>query len=157
MDATDSPEGRQGNREKYRRKGDLHFALVAEKEVATEHAQRRNPDLKALWGDIHASGVEGADAATSAWIAGQCNRVLGQALAQEEEKLHGGSREYGQGGGAAGFSEFKVLQPLERGAPTKSIVGTRWVVIWKLRRLVWLRKTTRVRARREAAWAPQAV
>ena len=44
--------------------GDLHFTLVSEKEVVADRAQWRNPDLKARWGAIHASGAEGADAAT---------------------------------------------------------------------------------------------
>ena len=46
------------DQEMHRRMGDLHLALVAEKEVVTGHAQWRNPDLKARWGAIHAPGVE---------------------------------------------------------------------------------------------------
>ena len=60
------------------RVGYLHVTFAADKEGVEGHAQRRNPDLKARWADTHASAVEIADAAFSAWTAVECNRVLGQ-------------------------------------------------------------------------------
>ena len=32
--------------------------------------------------------VEGVDGTISAWVADECNRVLGQELSQEEEETH---------------------------------------------------------------------
>ena len=69
------------------RAGDLHLAFVADEEVAKKHAQRRNPDLKARLDATRSSVVEGVGAATSAWDAGECNRVLGQESTEEEKKL----------------------------------------------------------------------
>ena len=66
------------------------WVIVAEKEVARERAQGQNPDLKARWEATHATAAKGAGDATSAWIAGECNRVFGQELPRKEEKSHGG-------------------------------------------------------------------
>ena len=64
-----------GNQEKRCRVGALHFASVAGKEVVREHAQWRNSDLKSRWAAAHASAVDGVDAAVSARIAQDRNRV----------------------------------------------------------------------------------
>ena len=68
--------------------GDLHLALDADTGVAKEHALSRYPDLKARWDATHASLAERVDAATSAWIAGERDRVSGQELT-EEYKVRG--------------------------------------------------------------------
>ena len=87
MDAVeDSGElfGNQGNRY---RAGDLHLASAAGKEVAKEHAQLRNRDREVRWNALHGPTVEGVGAAISPSNADECNRVSGQKLTEEEEKM----------------------------------------------------------------------
>ena len=60
-----------GNQAKRRRVGDPLSAFVAEQEVAKEHAQWRNRDLKSRLNASAASVVGGVDAAISAWVAGE--------------------------------------------------------------------------------------
>ena len=69
--------------------GDLHSAFVVDKEVVKEHAQWRNPSLKARWEAARASATDGMDGAISAWIAGERNRVSGRELTEDEEKSPG--------------------------------------------------------------------
>ena len=58
------------------RLSDLHLAIVADKNIVEEHAQRRGPEAKALRDADHASPVGGVDAAISGWTAGECSRLL---------------------------------------------------------------------------------
>ena len=58
----------------------LHLASVVDREAAEEHAQWRNPELKAHWVVTHASRVEGGGAAISAWAAEESKRALGRGL-----------------------------------------------------------------------------
>ena len=73
------------NEEKRHDAGDLQVACLAGKEVVKGHAQWRNPDLKARRDATPASPVEGVNAAITARIAEECDRVLGQELTEEEE------------------------------------------------------------------------
>ena len=50
--------------------------------------------------------VEGAEAAISAWIAGECDRVLLHELRAEEEKLHGLLVSAAKGGAATWWEEI---------------------------------------------------
>ena len=56
--------------------------------VAQAHAQWWPPDLKPKVGVNPSAAVDGVDGAISAWVADECNRVLGQELSQEEEEMH---------------------------------------------------------------------
>ena len=78
------------NQGKCCRAGDLQLALIAEQEVVKGHVQSRNPDPKARRNATHASAVEGAGAAISAWDAEECNPVSGQNLTGAEGKSRGG-------------------------------------------------------------------
>ena len=54
--------------------------------AAQAHAQWWSPDLKSKMEASPSDAVEGVDGAISAWVADECNRVLGQELPQEEAK-----------------------------------------------------------------------
>ena len=58
--------------------GNLHLAVVADKEVAKGPARRRTPDLKSRSDAAQAAAAEGEKAAISAWVAEEYNRALGQ-------------------------------------------------------------------------------
>ena len=66
----------------------LRAALVADTEVAEERGQWWNPELQWRAGATQFSVAEGMGPATSAWAADECNRVWGQGLSGEEDKLH---------------------------------------------------------------------
>ena len=70
--------------------GDRHLASVAEREVVTDHVPWRDPCSGTRWDATLASAAEGADAATPARIAVECNRASGQELTEEEGNSHGG-------------------------------------------------------------------
>ena len=61
----------------------LGSAFVADKEVAKEHTQRRNPELMPRQGATRPSVVEGAGNAISARVAEGRGRALGQELTDE--------------------------------------------------------------------------
>ena len=108
-----------GNQDSRFRAGGLRKAFVAERKVATRHAQWRNPDWKARRNVLCASAAEGAGSALSGRIADGCKCVFGQEFSAEEEKLHGD------------FSarvKFEAFQPLKGRAPSKPILDTRWVL-----------------------------
>ena len=56
-DAVRNSDDLHGNRGQRCRVGDLYLDWVADKEVAKEHAQWRDPDLQARWGGADASAV----------------------------------------------------------------------------------------------------
>ena len=55
--------------------------------AAQAHAQWRSPDLKPKMEASPSEAVEGVDGAISAWVADECNCVLGQEFPQEEEEM----------------------------------------------------------------------
>ena len=63
--------------------GDLHFAFVADKEVAKEHARRRRSDMRGKIDSQTRKGpgasyiVDGEGPILSPWVAEECNRVSG--------------------------------------------------------------------------------
>ena len=62
-----------------RPRGDaLAAALVEDRRVVQEHAQWWSPPTKPQVGAVHSSAAEGVDGAVSAWVADECNRVMGQ-------------------------------------------------------------------------------
>ena len=50
----------------------------------------------------------GLGAATSAWVADECNRVPGQERSEEEEELHGDAARNTKVRGLSGWGHFKV-------------------------------------------------
>ena len=62
----------------------LRSAFAADKEVVNEHARWWNSELKSQVEASRSSAVGGVEAAISAWVADDCNRVLGQVLSEQE-------------------------------------------------------------------------
>ena len=62
------------------RRDPLRAASDAENEAVRERARWRTSELKAQVDTSRATAVEGVEAAISAWVADECNRVLGQEL-----------------------------------------------------------------------------
>ena len=56
----------------------IHLAFVADKEIVKEHAQLREPGMRAHWDAATAPPWAGVGAATSAWAADQRNEALGR-------------------------------------------------------------------------------
>ena len=56
--------------------------------VGHAHAQWWSLDLKPKLEVNSSAAVDGVDGATSAWVADECNRALGQELPEEEEEMH---------------------------------------------------------------------
>ena len=77
-----------GNLEKRPSGEALEMPSAADLEVAKEHAQKKNSELKPLVDANRSSVVEAADRAVPASVAGECNRELGQELPPEEEEQH---------------------------------------------------------------------
>ena len=50
--------------------------------VAQAHAQRWPPELKPKLEVNPSAAVEGVDGAISAWVADECNRILGRGLSR---------------------------------------------------------------------------
>ena len=110
-----------------RRVEDRHLALVVDKEVIQEHAQRWDPGMKVHWDATHASPLEGADTAISAWVADQRKK------ADEEEvywKLVSAATEHE----LAAWRKFKAFKPGAVGTPSQEIVDTRLVERRRARR-----------------------
>ena len=76
-DATDTSKEMPMTQEKRCPVHDLHVACVAGKEVLSEHAQWREPRMRAHKVAAYAPPSEGVGAAISSWAAGQYNSALG--------------------------------------------------------------------------------
>ena len=68
-DSAQNSEESRGNEEAHCRVGALHLASVEDKELAKEHARRRNPDLKVGRDAVHAYTAEGVGAVTPTRLA----------------------------------------------------------------------------------------
>ena len=98
-----------GKRGERCRVSDRRSASVADKEVAGEHPQGGNPDRKERRDPNHASAAEGQDAAISAWIAEERNRISGRELGGEEGKFHGGVASAARNRGLNACKESKLF------------------------------------------------
>ena len=68
--------------------GALAAAPAVDTSVVKEHSQLWNPAMEPQVEAPQSSEVEGVDGAISAWLADECNRLLGQALSLDAEKMH---------------------------------------------------------------------
>ena len=132
VDAVENSDEYHGNRETRRRVGNLHLAVVVGKEVGKRHAPGRNHDLMARWDATHASAAEGVDGASSARIAEERNRVLGQERNEEEGKLHGSVASAAEEGALSAREKFMVSAAVGGRAPSKPIVDARRVLTWEM-------------------------
>ena len=65
----------------------LRAAFVADKSAEKERAQWRNSDLKPQADAPRPSAVAGVEEPILAWVADDCNQVLGQDLSEEKDKM----------------------------------------------------------------------
>ena len=99
---------------------------MTDTEVEKGHNQWRNPELRARGGATRPSVLEGVEAAISAWVAEECNRVLGQDLAEEGEELHTNEREL------SAWKRFEAFKPLQESGKSESVGNTRWAPTWRM-------------------------
>ena len=92
-DATDTSGDSAVTQGKRCRTSGHHLTFAVDKEIVEEHAQWRDPQMRAHCDVNHASPLGGADAAISAWAAEERKRVSSQELAEGKEKAHRGSGE----------------------------------------------------------------
>ena len=108
------------------RASDLHSVFVAGEEIVNGRPEYWEPEIKAHWDATHAPPAGGVAAATSTWTAAERSRVSDQELVAGGEKLHVGSASVAQERAIGDWGKFKVFQPVEEGALSKSVVDTRW-------------------------------
>ena len=131
-------EGPSRNQKKRRRFDGLCLALLADKEVAREHPNRRNPELRSRADATRTFVVEGVGGAKSAWVAEECNRILGKELEGEEVKLYADLARGAKERELSDWQQSKVLRPLREAvtpnlawAPGRRSPG-RWRVVRKV-------------------------
>ena len=100
--------------------------------VVQAHAQWGPPELKAILGVNPSASVEGVDGVSSAWVADECNRVLGQELPQEEEDKHVDLANAGKQRELAAWGKFEVVAPRTACHSQQQIIQTRWAITWNM-------------------------
>ena len=93
--------------------------------AAQAHAQWWSPDLKSKMEASPSDAVEGVDGAISARVADECNRILRQELAPEEEEMRANLVTAGKQRELAAWGKFDVFSPTEVRKVQKQIVQTR--------------------------------
>ena len=76
--------------------------------------------------------VEGVDTAISAWVADECNRVLGKELTDDEVSSHPALAQDAKIKELLAWNTFKVFNPVMATEVNKKVVDTRWVLTWKM-------------------------
>ena len=72
--------------------------------------------------------VGGLDAALSAWVANECDRVLGQELTAQDERLFAVEVSQAKGVELEAWRSFKVLSPIYSSEASKPAIATRWAL-----------------------------
>ena len=70
------------------------------------------------------SGLDGGGPVLSAWVAGECYRVLGQELAEEGGRLHAYLVRKAKGRESDAWDQPKVYSPLKMGPQSKDVGDT---------------------------------
>ena len=137
QEATESDIPNQ-TQEKRRRKGNLRLAFVANTEVVTGYGQWWHPEMKSRLDtqarkDLSRSVVaDGTGAVMSAWVAEERNRMRGQELTEEEEKLEKGSASEAKERELRARKQFNVSPLIKGGNQSQAIAETPWVLTWKV-------------------------
>ena len=76
--------------------------------------------------------VEGSDEAVTAWVADECNRVLGQELSVEEELSCKELAHEGKMRELEAWKKFKVFSSVKESDISKTVIDSRWVSTWKM-------------------------
>ena len=112
-----------------RRKRDApSAAFVADKEVVKEHAQWRDSESRPPVGASRSSAVVGLEAAISARVADEYNRVLGRGSTEGGETAHANLVREAEAKWPDAWKSSQVSNPLRAGDVGKPAVGIRWVL-----------------------------
>ena len=95
--------------------------------AAQAHAQWWSPDLKPKLEVIPSDVAEGVDGATSAWVADECNRALGQKLPKEGKEMRAELAQEGKRRELEAWGKFEAFVPLDASKVQKQLIDTRWV------------------------------
>ena len=120
------------NQEKRCRVEVLRAAFVSAKEVVKGHARRRHPELESRLDATRTSVLAGVDVAISAWVAEECNRVLGQEVTEEEAKFHSGMAREATEQESRAWKQFKAFKPLRVSEISDSVASNRRAPTWKM-------------------------
>ena len=77
------------------------------------------------------SGIDGMEAAFTAWVAQICDRPSGQELSQDEERQFATEVIAAKNRELDAWGKFQVFSPISSGKVSKDVVDTRWVLTWK--------------------------
>ena len=106
--------------------------LVVDLAAAKEHAQWWSSHLKPQLTALNHQMVAGSDEAVSAWVADECNRILGQELTAEEEMACQELVHEGEMRELEARKKFKVFSSVGEGAISKKVIDSRWALTWKM-------------------------
>ena len=95
--------------------------------VVNTHAQWWSSDLKPQMTALSHQMIEGNDEAASAWVADECNRVLGQELSAEEELSCKELAHEGKMRELEAWKKFKVFSSVNESDISKTVIDSRWV------------------------------
>ena len=118
--------------DKRRRKADAYLNFVANKEILKQHAQWWDKEMQIFWNNPLSHDERDLDAAASAQAADLCNKILGKELTPDEEEKFIKEVKAAKGRELDAWSKFRVFSPCEPEKCNKSVVGTRWVLTWKV-------------------------
>ena len=125
---------------RFRRAG-AHLNFQTNREILKHHGQWREKEMQLFLNTgrgnddvtVFEYGVgEICNVVATAKAADECNRILGQELPQEEERLYAKDVLAAKTRELDARTQFKVYNPLEPGKGTEEVVGTRWVLTWKM-------------------------
>ena len=96
------------------------------------HAQWWPSDLKPRMAALPNQIVEGSDETVSAWVAGECNRILGQELTVDEELTSQELAREGKTRELEARKKFKVFLSAREGDISKKVIDSKWALTWKM-------------------------
>ena len=117
---------------KRRRKADAHMNFAANMEILKQHAQWWDKGMQIFWDNRRIHAEMDMLAAASAQEAEVCNKILGRELTPEEEEKFVKEVDAAKRRELDAWSHFRVFSPCAPAKCTKSVVGTRWVLTWKM-------------------------
>ena len=126
------PDGEEHRVDKRVRRADAHKNFVTDKELLKQHGQWWAKEMQLFLGSPPNFWNKEIDIVATAEAADERNRILGQELPPEEAQLYEKDVLAADTRGLVARKQFKVFNPLEPGRCTKEVVGTRWVLTWKM-------------------------
>ena len=126
-------EGPTFEPEKRPKRDALLASFVQNKNLIKEQAPRWNSQLKPQVGVATSPDVGGMDAALSAWVAYECDRVLGQELSAQDERLFEVEVSQAKCMELEAWRNFKAFCPIGAADVRKPAIDTRRVLTWKMK------------------------